>query len=227
MFWFWHFWYVKMVWFWSLVRCQDGMVLIPGEKLRWYGFDTREMSICYSLNSSWDIKMVWFWYSWDVKMVWFWYSWDVKMVWFGPSWDVEIVWFWYSCDVEMVWICYSWDAWMVWFWILVRCKDGMVLILVRSGIVWFCPSWDVKMVWFWGSSWDVSLVWFFPREKSNPPDASRGSTTSHESYQTSHEGENPSWEVKYLELVLVGKGREDFSKEQLVIAIIDLFAAGR
>ena len=110
---------------------------------------------------------------------------------FDPSWDVEMVWFWYSWDVEMVW-----------FWslvrcqnglvlILVRCRDGMVLILVRSSIVWCCPSWDVKMVWFTVSSWGVSFVWFFPREKSNPPDASRGSTTSHESYQTSHEGEIP------------------------------------
>ena len=123
---------------------------------------------------------------------------------FDPSWDVEMVWFWYSWDVEMVW-----------FWslvrcqnglvlILVRCRDGMVLILVRSSIVWCCPSWDVKMVWFTVSSWGVSFVWFFPREKSNPPDASRGGTTSHESYQTSHEGENPSWEVPNLDLVIVG-----------------------
>ena len=61
------------------------------------------------------------------------------------------------------------------------------------------------MVWFWGSSGDAGSVWFYPRETSNPPYASRVNTTSPESYHTSPEEENPSGEVKYLELVLVGK----------------------
>ena len=60
------------------------------------------------------------------------------------------------------------------------------------------------MVWFWGSSGDAGSVWFYPRETSNPPYASRVNTTSPESYHTSPEEENPSGEVKYLELVLVG-----------------------
>ena len=186
-------WDVKMVWIWSLVRCQHGMVLIPREMSRWYGLIPREMSRWYGLI----LREMSGFYGLIPREMSRWYG-------LHSSWDVEMVWFWHSWDVEMVWSFYSWDVVMVWFLILVRCKDGMVLILVRSGIVWFCPSWDVMMVWFWAFSWDVSLVWFFPREKSNPPDSSRGSTTSHESYQTSHEGENPSWEVKYLELVLVG-----------------------
>ena len=45
---------------------------------------------------------------------------------------------------------------------------------------------------------------FYPREKSNPPYASRVNTTSPEAYHTSPEEENPSGEVKYLELVIVG-----------------------
>ena len=73
------------------------------------------------------------------------------------------------------------------------------------GIVWFCSSGEVKMVWFWGSSGDAGSVWFYPRETSNPPYASRVNTTSPEAYHTSPEEENPSGEVKYLELVLVGK----------------------
>ena len=82
---------------------------------------------------------------------------------------------------------------MVWFW-----YSGDV------GIVWFRSSGEVKMVWFWGSSGDAGSVWFYPRETSNPPYASRVNTTSPEAYHTSPEEENPSGEVKYLELVLVG-----------------------
>ena len=51
-------WEVKMVWFWSLVRSQDGMVWIPREKSRWYGF-----------GPSWGVEMVWFW-SLVRRMVW-------------------------------------------------------------------------------------------------------------------------------------------------------------
>ena len=73
------------------------------------------------------------------------------------------------------------------------------------GIVWFCSSGEVKMVWFWVSSGDAGSVWFYPRETSNPPYASRVNTTSPEAYHTSPEEENPSGEVKYLGLVIVGK----------------------
>ena len=35
-----------------LVRSHDGMVLIPREMLRWYGFDTREMLRWYGFGPS-------------------------------------------------------------------------------------------------------------------------------------------------------------------------------
>ena len=71
--------------------------------------------------------------------------------------DKKYHWHWYGFDTREKW--YS----LVLF--LVRSQDGMVLgFLVRRYF---------------------SLV--LPREKSNSPDSSRGSTTSHESYQTSHE----------------------------------------
>ena len=73
------------------------------------------------------------------------------------------------------------------------------------------------MVWFWGSSGDAGSVWFYPRETSNPPYASRVNTTSPESYHTSPEEENPSGEVKYLELVLVGKAESSSSQFKLVL----------
>ena len=53
-----------------LVRCQDGMVLIPREMSRWYGFDTRETLRLYGFDPSWDVEMVWFW-SLVRRMVWF------------------------------------------------------------------------------------------------------------------------------------------------------------
>ena len=123
MVWFWYSWEVKMVWFWSLVRSQDGMVLIPREKSRWYGLDP-----------SWEVKMVWFDPSWGVEIVWFWSlvrSQD-GMVWipreksrwygFGPSWGVWSDW------------PTSWDV------------GGCVTIFQKDCMVWIPRE---KLVWFW------------------------------------------------------------------------------
>ena len=60
---------VKMVCFWFLGRCQDGLVLIPREMSPWFGLISRETLGCVSTHY-WLVPFTEV-YSGDVKMVWF------------------------------------------------------------------------------------------------------------------------------------------------------------